>query len=226
MHAKPDLRVFLKWMISGSGSVITDVIQLSTGNMKRIRFSLKTAATLVFVLALAFAFPVRRYLNSIGQSKLVSELETAGAKVGKFNSKYHTRTAVDRMYESIGFPSYTHVYNLNIVNQDGFDEELLAQGMSLRELCFLSIDNSTIGQLDDSDAMDWIANHANSNLRFIDIAHSDVTSEDLIQFCKIPSLKMIYICYCPNITSQGRKRLIDVAKANEIAIHIGKGIAE
>ena len=28
MHAKPDLRVFLKWMIAGSGSVITDVIQL------------------------------------------------------------------------------------------------------------------------------------------------------------------------------------------------------
>ena len=28
MHAKPDLRVFLKWMIAGSGSVITDVIRL------------------------------------------------------------------------------------------------------------------------------------------------------------------------------------------------------
>ena len=24
MHAKPDLRVFWKWMIAGSGSVITD----------------------------------------------------------------------------------------------------------------------------------------------------------------------------------------------------------
>ena len=28
MHAKPDLRVFLKWLIARSGSVITDVIQL------------------------------------------------------------------------------------------------------------------------------------------------------------------------------------------------------
>ena len=27
MHAKPDLRVFLKWKITGSGSVITAVIQ-------------------------------------------------------------------------------------------------------------------------------------------------------------------------------------------------------
>ena len=29
MHTKPDLRVFLKWMIAGSGSVITDVIPLA-----------------------------------------------------------------------------------------------------------------------------------------------------------------------------------------------------
>ena len=28
MHAKPDLRVFLKWKIARSGSVITDVIRL------------------------------------------------------------------------------------------------------------------------------------------------------------------------------------------------------
>ena len=28
MHAKPDLRVFLKWLITRSGSVITDVIHL------------------------------------------------------------------------------------------------------------------------------------------------------------------------------------------------------
>ena len=29
LHAKPDLRVFLKWKIAGSGSVIADVIPLS-----------------------------------------------------------------------------------------------------------------------------------------------------------------------------------------------------
>ena len=29
MHAKPDLRVFLKWMITRSGSVIADVITLN-----------------------------------------------------------------------------------------------------------------------------------------------------------------------------------------------------
>ena len=34
MHAKPDLRVFLKWMIAGSGSVITDVIPLMETAMK------------------------------------------------------------------------------------------------------------------------------------------------------------------------------------------------
>jgi len=30
MHAKPDLRVVLKWKIAGPGSVIADVIPLGT----------------------------------------------------------------------------------------------------------------------------------------------------------------------------------------------------
>jgi hypothetical protein len=30
MHAKPDLRVILKWKIAGSGSVIADVIPLNS----------------------------------------------------------------------------------------------------------------------------------------------------------------------------------------------------
>ena len=33
MHAKPDLRVFFEWMINRSGSVITDVIRLSSMEM-------------------------------------------------------------------------------------------------------------------------------------------------------------------------------------------------
>ena len=195
-------------------------------SIRRVRFSLKTVAGLVFALALACAFPAQWYSKALWHSKLVAELETAGANVGSFNSKYHTQSAADRIYEAIGFPPYKQVYNLDIVNQDSFDEKLLSRGLRLRGLCFLSIDNSTIGKLDDSDAMEWIANHANSNLRFIDIVHSDVTSENLIQLCKLPSLKTIYICYCPNITAQGKKRLIAEAKAHQITIHIGKGIVE
>ena len=37
MHAKPDLRVFLKWMIADSGSVITDVITLGETMADMIR---------------------------------------------------------------------------------------------------------------------------------------------------------------------------------------------
>ena len=37
MHAKPDLRVFLKWMIAGSGSVITDVIRLKKQDFMSFR---------------------------------------------------------------------------------------------------------------------------------------------------------------------------------------------
>ena len=36
MHAKPDLRVLLKWMIARSGSVITDVMQLDTSKRNHL----------------------------------------------------------------------------------------------------------------------------------------------------------------------------------------------
>ena len=39
MHAKPDLRVFLKWMIAGSGSVITDVIRLNANQLVAARMA-------------------------------------------------------------------------------------------------------------------------------------------------------------------------------------------
>ena len=51
MHAKPDLRVLLKWMIAGSGSVITDVIPL----MKLKQFSLRFAFLLTAFVAIAIA---------------------------------------------------------------------------------------------------------------------------------------------------------------------------
>ena len=48
MHAKPDLRVFLKWMIAGSGSVITDVILLKSIMAKpSFRFSIRTLLLLL-----------------------------------------------------------------------------------------------------------------------------------------------------------------------------------
>ena len=50
MHAKPDLRVFLKWMIAGSGSVITDVIQTQVIALMQIRLR-----TILVVVALGFA---------------------------------------------------------------------------------------------------------------------------------------------------------------------------
>ena len=60
MHAKPDLRVFLEWMIARSGSVITDVIRLQklhtfmNGNLKkrRFRFSIRSALLGLFGAAI------------------------------------------------------------------------------------------------------------------------------------------------------------------------------
>ena len=47
MHAKPDLRVNLKWMIAGSGSVITDV----TGQGRWLTQHLRPEA-IAFLMAL------------------------------------------------------------------------------------------------------------------------------------------------------------------------------
>ena len=51
MHAKPDLRVFLKWMIARSGSVITDVILLG-GTMRRFKLSLSSFLLIILCLML------------------------------------------------------------------------------------------------------------------------------------------------------------------------------
>ena len=56
MHAKPDLRVFLKWMIARSGSVITAVIPLNT----QMKFTIRT---LLFVMLLV-GVGVTLYHNS------------------------------------------------------------------------------------------------------------------------------------------------------------------
>ena len=59
MHAKPDLRVVLKWMIAGSGSVIADVITL---RMVQMQFELRTLIEFVTAcsvcLALIVPYPV------------------------------------------------------------------------------------------------------------------------------------------------------------------------
>ena len=67
MHTKPDLRVFLKWMIARSGSVITDVITLNKtqGTILDMYAPLVTIASLVFCLAgivLLFLFSVEVFV--------------------------------------------------------------------------------------------------------------------------------------------------------------------
>ena len=57
MHAKPDLREFLKWLIARSGSVITDVITLCFMNLKILLFCLLAyVGASAFLLLLHFAF--------------------------------------------------------------------------------------------------------------------------------------------------------------------------
>ena len=58
MHAKPGLRVFLKWMIARSGSVITDVITPQENQLvgePRIRFSIRAALLVIAAICLLIA---------------------------------------------------------------------------------------------------------------------------------------------------------------------------
>ena len=61
MHAKPDLRVFLKWMIAHSGSVITGVILLSSFQAKKqMKFSIGNLFLVVVVSATILAWRIDR----------------------------------------------------------------------------------------------------------------------------------------------------------------------
>ena len=87
MYAKPDLRVFLKWMIAGSGSVITDVIQIrrsfcsmasdsKTTSVKRFRFSVRFLLLLVTASMISIV-GVQRYIefaNSRPMGDVVNEI--------------------------------------------------------------------------------------------------------------------------------------------------------
>ena len=52
MHAKPDLRVLLEWMIAGSGSVITDVIRLDRSGHPIVWQALIISVVLVAIVLL------------------------------------------------------------------------------------------------------------------------------------------------------------------------------
>ena len=92
MHAKPDLRVFLKWMIAGSGSVITDVICLRLAMpetvasnryklVSRIALAMVVLSASYFVISFPFWLPVKLpddFPNSIA-AKWKSENFTVGA---------------------------------------------------------------------------------------------------------------------------------------------------
>ena len=56
MHAKPDLRVLFNNMITGSGSVITDVIPLEAN----LKFNLSTLLLLTACIALAVGWAWER----------------------------------------------------------------------------------------------------------------------------------------------------------------------
>ena len=92
MHAKSDLRVFLEWMITGSGSVITDVIPLNRIAVKNIRFGIKA---LLFLTLIAASLTMG-YQYWIVHKRWV-DIESLIAKIDSSNDNYE----IAKLYENI-----------------------------------------------------------------------------------------------------------------------------
>ncbi len=60
MHAKPDLRVVLKWTIAGSGSVIANVTPFKQSMRHRFRYSLSTMIIVSVATSVLVAIVVQR----------------------------------------------------------------------------------------------------------------------------------------------------------------------
>ena len=75
IHAKPDLRVFLKWMIAGSGSVIVDVIWLKlTAIENEIEIEMTKSANETPRLVLWSGDSPRNSVDSVCES-IITELK-------------------------------------------------------------------------------------------------------------------------------------------------------
>ena len=82
MHAKPDLRVFLKWMIYRSGSVITDVIPLEAN----LKFNLSTLLLLTACIALAVGWAWgRRFYETKLEDQYYTLEDVESCIIGSFN---------------------------------------------------------------------------------------------------------------------------------------------
>ena len=72
MHAKPDLRVFLKWMIAGSGSVITAVIRF--GESCPMKWSLRSLFALVTVVSILIALKYNERNRVVSATRVIQDL--------------------------------------------------------------------------------------------------------------------------------------------------------
>ena len=102
MHAKPDLRVFLEWMIAGSGSVITDVMRL---HHRLMQYRLSTLLLVVTLAAFAIYFylpkPALR-IETIHSATPLDEIQplayTISVQDRKFDSNHPTSFDPDDLY--------------------------------------------------------------------------------------------------------------------------------
>ena len=146
MHAKPDLRVFLKWMIAGSGSVITDVIRLGLQLMRfpiRILILVIVASALVSAL-LAYRYNDLLYVLKSGNIELRAVETTlpfcVGGSIGSVADIGECRVVSDHVNERhfLALQKLPNLKHLLLVGS--FPPEYLEHLKHCKSLVFISID--------------------------------------------------------------------------------------
>ena len=100
MHAKPDLRVFLEWMIADSGSVITDVIPLCEINF--------------IAVLLAFA--------GCGRSNTVESVELTQSMIGKWGRVGDVALTIREIDRRIEISTYNDTWRMEISDAQIVDD--------------------------------------------------------------------------------------------------------
>ena len=170
MHAKPDLRVFLKWKIAGSGSVITDVIRLT--HMTLDEFQIHVAAH----------FEVYRGEHPHSPEEFAAFEATLGSPVPMSirwllgTHGYSDATGIDNLSESVentlrlrnslGLPNEWLLLN------DWGDAGVVLLNLNSERICWCGIHNaSRLATGDDLDEdVDWFSNYAEWSVSRFEIA--------------------------------------------------------
>jgi len=181
MHAKPDLRVVLKWMIAGSGSVITAVIQLRglavNASKKRrffaFRFSVKTALIFTGIVALLF-WQLERFDRP---RRVIASIEEIGGFV----------TFINRSNSTARSESWIWNYLPQCYFDTELNEEIIQQLPTLGSIEFFDFNATNV-----QDAhLRYLQNI--KSIHMIEFGSTAITDRGIENLVQLQSLEILYL---------------------------------